>query len=268
MESSESVARPDQQLVISNRFSLTGRIAVVTGAARGIGRAAAAALGEQGATLLLVDVLAEDVCRIKDDLAERGIRAKALPGDVVDKGMHDEIMRVTAEVGPVSILVNAAGVMRRTNATELTIEDLDFLWQVNVVGTVAITQRLLPQMVEHGYGKIINIGSLGSVRGLERRTAYAATKGAIAQYTVSLASEVGKHGVRVNAIAPGYVDTDMTAPWIYGNPERTANLLARIPLGRFADPADLAGVFIFLAAPASDYVTGQILLVDGGWTTT
>lgn len=252
----------------NDAFSLRGRVAVVTGAARGIGKAAAIALAGQGASLILADRLPDDLGKTKDALAEKGVQTEALLGDISDKSLHDDILRAAAAIGPVSILVNAAGVIRRTDVTELTVEDVDFLWQVNVVGTIAITQCLLPQMIRYGYGKIINIGSLGSVRGLERRTAYATTKGAVAQYTVSLASEVGKHGVRVNAVAPGYVDTDMTAPWIHGDSARTARLLERIPLGRFADPADLAGVFVFLAAPASDYMTGQILLVDGGWTTT
>lgn len=137
-----------------------------------------------------------------------------------------------------------------------------------MAGTVGVTQLLLPHMIDAGYGKVINVGSLGSVRGLERRTGYATTKGAIAQYTISLASEVGRHGSRVNAIAPGYIVTDMASEWIFQDPGQTERLRARIPLDAFATPEQLAGVFVFLAAPASDYLTGQVLVADGGWTTT
>lgn len=250
------------------RFALHGQTAVVTGAARGIGRAAASALAEHGASLILVDLLGQELEEAGAELAAKGVQVELLTVDVAEPGACDEVLRAAATMMPVSILVNAAGVMRRMDVTDLATKDLEFLWRVNVAGTVAMTQGLLPLMIQHRYGKIINLGSLGSVRGLERRTAYAATKGAVAQYTVSLASEVGRFGVRVNAVAPGYVNTNMTESWIHGDPERTTLLLQRIPLGRFADAGDLAGVFVFLAARASDYITGQILLVDGGWTTT
>jgi len=264
MPGKEAPANTDE----AGQFSLCGRVAVVTGAARGIGKAAAAALAKHGASLILVDRLAGELHDTGAELAETGAKTETIAGDVSDETLYEPLLRTVNAVGPVSILVNAAGVIRRMDVTKLTSAELRALWQVNVAGTVGITQLLLPQMISCGYGKIINIGSLGSVRGLERRTAYAATKGAVAQYTVSLACEVGRHGVRANAIAPGYVATDMTSSWIYGDPERTQRLLSRIPLGRFASPADLAGTFVFLAAPASDYITGQILLVDGGWTTT
>lgn len=263
MRATETAAVP-----IADAFSLHDRVAVVTGAARGIGRAAAAALAGQGATVVLVDQLATEVQRTAEELAAAGATTKAVVGDVTHGDLHEPLLRAVAAVGPVSILVNAAGVMDRMDITELTPARMDALWRVNVLGTMAITQLLLPGMIAQGYGKIINVGSLGSVRGLERRTAYAATKGAVAQYTVSLAAEAGPHGLRANVIAPGYVATDMASPWMYDEPERTRRLLSRIPLGRFADPADLAGTFVFLAAPASDYITGQVLLVDGGWTTT
>jgi NAD(P)-dependent dehydrogenase (short-subunit alcohol dehydrogenase family) len=250
-------------------FRLDGTVAVVTGAARGIGKAAAAGLASRGATLVLFDRLEEQLDATAREIREESGRpVHPVVGDVSEGPDRERLTERSRQVGAVSVLVNAAGVMRRTEVTALTVEDLDYLWQVNVGGTVGVTQLLLPQMVEAGYGKIINVGSLGSVRGLERRTGYATTKGAVAQYTVSLASEVGQHGVRVNAIAPGYVATDMASEWIYGDPDRTQRLRARIPLGTFATPEQLAGVFVFLAASASDYLTGQVLVADGGWTTT
>jgi NAD(P)-dependent dehydrogenase (short-subunit alcohol dehydrogenase family) len=178
-----------------------------------------------------------------------------------------DVAALVEAAGAADIVVNSAGVIRRMEIAELELADLDFMWEVNARGVVAVTQAFLPGMIERRAGKVINLGSLGSVTGLERRTAYATTKGAVALYTVSLASEVGRYGICVNAIAPGYVDTDMTGPFI-NEPARREQLLARIPLGRYAVPADLEGAFVFLAAPASDYVTGQVLMLDGGWTTT
>ncbi|GAB2962898.1 SDR family oxidoreductase [Amycolatopsis acidiphila] len=249
-------------------FSLQGTVAVVTGGARGIGKAAARALAEHGAGLLLVDRLEAELASTAAELAETGAAVDTLLADITADDIGERIRAAAIEAGPVGVVVNAAGVMVRSAITELTVAELDTLWRVNVRGTVEVTQALLPQLIERGYGKIINVGSLGSVRGLERRTGYATSKGAVAQYTVSLASEAGAYGIRANVVAPGYVATDMASPWIYGDADRTERLRARIPLGQFATPADLAGTFVFLAAPASDYVTGQILLVDGGWTTT
>jgi NAD(P)-dependent dehydrogenase (short-subunit alcohol dehydrogenase family) len=249
-------------------FSLHGKLAVVTGAARGIGKAAARALAVHGAGLLLVDRLGTELASTAAEISETGAPVHTLVTDIAAADAGQRVRAAAAEAGTVSVVVNAAGVMVRSEITEVTAADLDTLWRVNVLGTIETTQCLLPQMIEQGYGKVINLGSLGSVRGLERRTAYATSKGAVAQYTISLASETGQYGIRANLIAPGYVTTDMASEWIYGDAERTAGLRARIPLGRFATPDDVSGPVVFLAAPASDYVTGQILLADGGWTTT
>lgn len=249
-------------------FSLRDTVAVVTGAARGIGKAAALALAAHGARVVLVDRLETELATTADELDRSGAWARAVIADVTDDTINDRVQAAIGDLDTPTVLINAAGIMIRTGLTELTAADLEALWRVNVRGTVAVTQSLLPRMIARGYGKIVNVGSLGSVRGLERRTGYAATKGAVAQYTMSVAAEAGAHGVRANLIAPGYVATDMASPWMYGDAERTERLLARIPLGHFAAPGDLAGTFVFLAAPASDYITGQTVLVDGGWTIT
>ncbi len=252
--------------VAAGQFDLTGRRAVVTGAARGIGRAAAVALARHGAELVLVDVLERELARTTEEIVRSGAVVHAQQLDVRDddevRGMAD----TAASLGGIDILVNAAGIIHRALATEAKVEDLDRLWEVNVRGLYAVTQALLPQLVEKGAGKIINVGSLGSVLGLERRAAYAATKGAVRQYTQSMAVDLGPHGICVNAIAPGYIETSMTADWLTGDGERRRRLLERIPTGRFGIPVDMEGAFVFLAAPASDYVTGQILVVDGGWS--
>lgn len=249
-------------------FDLTGRNAVITGGARGIGAAAATALARAGARVILFDRLETELAGTSARLRAAECPVTTVTGDVRSAADVSRLRTAAMSAGGPDILVNSAGVIRRAEITDATVEDLDAMWDVNVRGLVAVTQAMLPVMVDRRRGAIINVGSLGSVTGLEKRTGYAATKGAVAQYTVSLASEVGRHGIRVNAVAPGYVDTAMAGQWIWGDPDRTRRLLARIPLGRFATPADVAGAFVFLAAPASDYVTGQVLLVDGGWTTT
>ena len=249
-------------------FDLTGRVAVVTGAARGLGLAAATSLVLHGASVAMFDVLGDELDAAVAKVQGVSGGVVGVSGSVTDDADLARLADAAAALGPVSVVVNCAGIIRRMDIETMTADDLDALWQVNVHGTVSVTQLFLPQMIGQGYGKVINVGSLGSVLGLERRTAYATTKGAVAQYTVSLASEVGRYGICANVIAPGYVDTDMAGSYIHGEPERTARMLQRIPLGRFATPGDLAGTFVFLASPASDYVTGQVVLVDGGWTTT
>ena len=252
--------------VATGQFDLTGRRAIVTGAARGIGRAAAVALARHGAELVLVDILEQQLVETKQEIATAGAVVHAQPLDVRRDHQVRRLVDATASLGGVDILVNAAGIVHRAPATEATVEDLDRLWEVNVRGLYAVTQILLPQLVEKGAGKIINVGSLGSVLGLERRAAYAATKGAVRQYTQSLAVDLASHGVCVNAVAPGYIETSMTADWLTEDGDRRRRLLERIPAGRFGVPADMEGTFVFLAAPASDYVTGQIIVVDGGWS--
>ncbi|OZM77920.1 SDR family NAD(P)-dependent oxidoreductase [Pseudonocardia sp. MH-G8] len=246
-------------------FDLDGAVAVVTGAARGIGFAASRAMARRGAVVVMFDLLAAELEDAATAIRADGSEVVAVAGSVTDEADLDRLVEEATDRGPVSVVANCAGVIRRTPIDELTLADLQVMWDVNVGGTVGVTQRFLPTMIEQRYGKVINVGSLGSVTGLERRTAYATTKGAVSQYTVSLASEVGVHGIRANVVAPGYVDTAMTGPYIWGEPARTEELLGRIPLGRFAKPEDLEGLFVFLASPASDYITGQVLVIDGGW---
>jgi NAD(P)-dependent dehydrogenase (short-subunit alcohol dehydrogenase family) len=265
--SEAAFARSQAAELASSQFDLSGRRALITGAARGIGRAAAAALARHGADLVLVDVLEEDLGTAARDLGGASRTVSCLPADLRSE---DDIARVASAVaaeGGIDILVNNAGVVRRAPATEATVEDLDWLWEVNGRGLYAITQALIPQLIERDSGKIINVGSLGSILGLERRAAYAMTKGAVRQYTQSLAVDLGRHGICVNAIAPGYIETNMTADLLDGDQDRRSRMLDRIVLGRFGSTVDVEGVFVFLAAPASDYLTGQVIVVDGGWST-
>lgn len=271
--STQSVRQPviDVSVLQQERetpFDLSGAVAVITGSARGLGRAAATALARHGASVVMFDTLGKEVEKAAAQVRAAGGQGVALEGSVSESRDVARLVEAAGDLGQVSIVVNCAGIMRRLDIDQMTVDDLQALWDINVSGTVAVTQRFLPGMMQQGYGKIVNVGSLGSVTGLERRTGYATTKGAVAQYTVSLASEVGAHGVRANVVAPGYVDTEMAGQYMWESPETTHRLLSRIPLGRFAQSEDLEGTFVFLASPASDYVTGQVLLVDGGWTCT
>jgi NAD(P)-dependent dehydrogenase (short-subunit alcohol dehydrogenase family) len=247
-------------------FDLSGRRALITGAARGIGAAAASALGRHGAELLLADVRGDALADTAQRLADGGVAAHSAHVDVRSAADVGRLVESAAGIGGIDILISCAGVMGRASATESTVEDLDALWEVNMRGLYAVTQALLPQLIASEAGKIVNVGSLGSLLGLEQRAAYAATKGAVRQYTQSLAVDLGRHGVCVNAIAPGYIETSMSADWLANDGERRRRMLQRILLGRFGQPVDLEGAFVFLSAPASDYVTGQVIVVDGGWS--
>jgi NAD(P)-dependent dehydrogenase (short-subunit alcohol dehydrogenase family) len=249
--------------VIQNLFSLEGRVAVIAGGSGGIGRGAAALFLDLGASVILTGKTQE---HIDDTLAAlpEGAPVTAIRGDARDDAHVDEIFDAAARVGGVDVVVNCVGTQRRKPILEATSEDLDLLWSVNVASVFAMTQRLIPQMVEKGYGKIINLCSIGSFVGLEQKTMYAITKGALLQYTRSSAIELAPYGIRVNALAPGYVETPMTYDWIHS--EREGEYLAAIPLGRFATVEDLNGAFAFLAGRASDHVTGQMIVIDGGET--
>lgn len=247
-------------------FDLSGKRAVVTGAARGIGSAAAAALGRHGAELLLADARAEELAGTAEAIGRDGAVAHQLTVDVRSPEDVGRLREASEELGGADILVNCAGVMGRARTTEATVADLDAVWEVNMRGLYAVTQALLPQLLATGNGKIINVGSLGSILGLEQRAAYAATKGAVLRYTQSLAVDLGRHGICVNAIAPGYIQTNMSSEWLDGDSDRRQFMLERILLRRFGEPADVEGTFVFLSAPASDYLTGQVIVVDGGWS--
>lgn len=249
--------------MLEDLFSLEGRLAVVGGGAGAIGRGAAEILLRAGARVVLFDITDDGLGRAKDALAPFG-PVTTICGDTRRQADIDSLAELTKSMGGVDILVNSVGVQRRRPLLEATPDDLDFVWSVNVAGVFALTQTLVRQMVEKQYGKIINLCSIGSFVGLDQKTVYAITKGGLLQYTRSAAVEFAKYGVRVNAVAPGYVDTAMTHDWIHS--EREAEYLARIPLGRYAEVADLQGAFAYLASPASDYMTGQMLVLDGGWT--
>lgn len=244
-------------------FSLEGKLVVIGGGSGAIGRGAADIFLQAGASVLLLGSNPDHLEAARAALPG-GANVEIFLGDVREPDDIARLVERSASLGGVDVLVNSVGVQRRKPLLEATPEDLDYIWGVNVAGVFAMTQALLPQMVEKGYGKVINLCSIGSFVGLDQKTMYAITKGGLAQYTRSAAVELAKYGIRVNALAPGYVETPMTYAWIHS--EREAEYLARIPMGRYASVEDLQGAFVFLASPASDYVTGHIIVLDGGWT--
>ncbi|MCB2224469.1 MAG: SDR family oxidoreductase [Actinobacteria bacterium] len=249
--------------MLEDLFSLDGRLAVVTGASGAIGREAARVFLALGATVVMTGRTPEHLDEARASLPADA-PVTALLGDARDAGHVAEIAETAAAQGGADILVNSVGTNIRKPLLDATNEDMQFLWDVNMASVWAVTQALVPQMVEKGYGKIINMCSIGSFIGLELKTMYAITKGALAQHTRSAAVELAKYGIRVNGIAPGYVDTPMTHAWIHS--EREEQFLSAIPLRRFAQVEDMGGAFAYLASRASDHMTGQLLVLDGGET--
>lgn len=244
-------------------FDLRGQVAVVTGARRGIGRGLALGLAQAGADLALVGrAAAEDVTA---EIERLGRRCVPVAADLAYPAQVDRVIPdAVRALGRVDILVNNAGTGVRGPAVDVTPQDWHRVLQVNLHAVFSLCQQAAREMLPRGRGKIINIASMMSFQGGILIAAYTASKGAVAQLTKLLANEWGPHGINVNAIAPGYIETDLTRP-LRDDPERNPAILARIPAGRWGRPDDLAGAAVFLASRASDYVHGHVLAVDGGW---
>lgn len=250
--------------MILDAFKLDGKTALVTGASAGLGAAIAVALAEAGA-----NVVAHGNSRGTDatcaQIKRAGRRSLALRGDLADKTIPQQLITQTLrQFGRLDILINNAGTIRRAPAVDYTEEDWAKVIEVNLSSVFRLSQIAGRHMIESGSGKIVNIASLLAFQGGITVPAYAASKGGVAQLTKALANEWAKHRVNVNAIAPGYMRTDNTAA-LQTDETRNRQILERIPAGRWGEPEDLAGAAVFLSSPASDYLHGHILLVDGGW---
>ncbi|MBZ5728116.1 MAG: 2-dehydro-3-deoxy-D-gluconate 5-dehydrogenase KduD [Acidobacteriia bacterium] len=250
--------------MILDNFKLDGKVAVVTGAGRGLGQGAAWGFAEAGADVALVDIVSTD------DTAARvralGRRAAQVHADLMDRAAIQPVVeQVVRELGGIDILLNNAGIIRRAPFLEFAEKDWDEVIQLNESTVFFLSQAIARQMVAQGRGgKIVNIASMLSFQGGIRVPSYTASKSAVMGLTRLMANELAPHHINVNAVAPGYMATDNTAP-LRADPARNAEILGRLPAGRWGLPEDLQGALVFLASRASDYVTGHTLAVDGGW---
>jgi 2-dehydro-3-deoxy-D-gluconate 5-dehydrogenase len=250
--------------MILDKFKLTGKVAIVTGAARGLGRGMAVGLAEAGADIVLVDIL--DMSESKQIIEKLGRRCTAITADLSKKESVDIIIAQTVQdMGCVDILINNAGIIRRAPLLEFSQKDWDDVMNVNIRTLFFLSQAAAKVMVKQGSGgKIINTASMLSFQGGILVPSYTSSKSAVMGLTRLLANELAPHHINVNAIAPGYMATDNTAP-LRADADRSKALLERIPIGRFGDPEDLQGAVVFLASEASSYMTGYTIAVDGGW---
>jgi 2-deoxy-D-gluconate 3-dehydrogenase len=251
---------------VLDQFRLDGKTALVTGCKRGIGKAMAVALAEAGADIAGVSKSLEaEGSEVEREVRALGRRFHAGRCDFSDRAaVYAFLERLEREAPPIDILVNNAGTIRRKPAAEHPDEYWDEVIQTNLNAQWLLSRRLGGRMVERGSGKIIFTASLLTFQGGITVPGYAASKGAVGQLVKALANEWASRGVQVNAIAPGYVETDNTAA-LRADPLRAAAILSRIPAGRWGKPEDFKGAIVFLASRASDYVNGEILVVDGGW---
>lgn len=248
-------------------FDLTGRTALVTGSSRGIGRALAQGLATAGAHVVLHG---RDEARLEHEartMRDAGATVSTVTFDVTEEASVERgVADLTSRVGAVDVLVNNAGLQHRAPFTEFPVAAWHRLVAANLTSTFLVSRAVARPMQERGRGKIVNIGSVQSMLGRPGITPYAATKGGITMLTRGMCADLGPAGIQVNVIAPGYFVTDLTAALV-ADPEFSAWVARRTPAGRWGRVEDLVGAAVFLSSPASDFVNGQIVYVDGGMTT-
>ena len=250
--------------MILDKFRLDGKVALVTGAGRGLGQGAALGFAEAGADLVLADILSTDETAAR--VRALGRRVCQVQVNLMERGSAQPVVEAAVKaLGGIDILLNNAGIIRRASVLEFSEKDWDDVIALNQSAVFFLSQAVARQMVAQGHGgKIINIASMLSFQGGIRVPSYTSSKSAVMGLTRLLANELAPHHIKVNAVAPGYMATDNTAP-LRADAQRSAEILGRIPAGRWGEPEDLQGALVFLASAASDYVTGYTLAVDGGW---
>ena len=250
---------------MSNLFSLEGRVALVTGSAQGLGFTIARGMLDAGAKVVLSDVSAAALEKAKAALAAEGLEAAAYVFDISDEAQVTQaVAAIEKEVGPIDILVNNAGIHKRSLLIDMPVENWRKVIDVNLSGAFIVGRAVARGMIARKYGKIINIASINAMMVRPNIGNYCAAKGGIVTLTKSMATEWGAYNINVNAIGPGYFLTDLTKP-LSEDPEFDAWVKSEVPLRRWGDPKDLVGLAVMLASPASDYISGQTIYVDGGW---
>lgn len=245
-------------------FNLEGNVALVTGGNRGLGGAMAYGLAEAGADIAIVQRSSEET-EVVDRIRSLGRKCEVFSFNLADIGkIQDLVAAVIEQFGKIDILVNNAGVQKRSPSVEFSEADWDFVNDVNSKAVFFLCQQVGKHMIEQGKGKIINLASLLSFQGGITVPAYAASKGAVVQFTKSLSNEWASKNVNVNAVAPGYMATDMNTA-LLADETRNRQILERIPAGRWGQPDDMVGAVIFLASNASNYIHGETITIDGGW---
>jgi 3-oxoacyl-[acyl-carrier protein] reductase len=241
---------------------LKDRVALITGAANGIGLKASEVFAKEGAKVAMADFNAEQGEKRAQELRGKGYEVTFFQVNVAQRSSVDEMVEKVREVyGNIEVLVNNAGITKDAMLSKLTIEDFQAVLDVNLTGVFHCTQAVLPSMIENGKGRIINTSSVSGVYGNVGQTNYAATKAGVVGMTKSWAKELGRKGINVNAVAPGFIETGMTAKV----PERILDQMKQmVPLARLGKPEDIANAYLFLASDESNYVNGTVLHVDGG----
>lgn len=254
--------------LVLKAFSLEGKVAIVTGAAQGLGEAMALCLAESGANIIIADMNEQKGEKVAAKIRALGRQAQSYHLDVSDRNaVNHMVSGVKSDFGKIDVLVNSAGLNRRYWMKDMTSEDYDLIMNVNLKGTFNTCQEVGRIMIDQGTGgSIINISSMSSLIVNRRRAVgtYCASKGGVNMLTKAFAAEWAEFNIRVNAIAPGYFKTPLNEPWI--NTEQGPDALSQVPMGRFAEPEEIGPTAVYLASDASSYVTGHILVVDGGYT--
>ncbi len=248
-----------------SEHNLEGKVALVTGSRRGIGEAIAKKLAENGATVAVTDIDESDCAEVVEEIESQGGRALCYELDVTDEDQISEVVDdIVEEEGSIDILVNNAGIYKQEELEQMSKKEIESILDVNLKGTILCTRKVLPHMKDQRDGNIVNIASIAGFVGFPESSVYCATKGGVANFTRELALDVGEHGINVNGVAPGVIDTDMTTD-LLEDEETRKGLLANIPKNRIGEPEDIAEAVTFLASEGADYITGQTLVVDGGW---